>query len=371
MSERPEDAVRRAKDALAWTGQPDASWSILLQAELAEELPARVVTERLWRAVELHPALGPRPRAITIAEAELERTRRFFADEPYVEGGPTIRAAVTEGERSILLLAAHHGALDGLGLVALLGIALGSHVSSAARGVRRTAEPRSTPAWIAGRLTEALFGPPARVRPARRARRETGDIMMSTDTPILHGGTAALVAGVVRAVRAWNSASGGSMRRAVVGIGASSRAGHTPTLEHAGAWLRIRVNDPSLDATRRQLANAAAEPVGHIRALPPPLSSAGRLVAERLGSTVVVSNLSVLVGPPELLSVAFFPKAHGRSAVSLGAATVGSRTTVSLRAQARDFACADARRLLRVIARELEAPDAALADAAQGPLRVA
>ena len=103
------------------------------------------------------------------------------------------------------------------------------------------------------------------------------------------------------------------------------------------------------------LARTPAERVGRAPALPRPLAAAVRLMAEQLGSSLLVSNLGVLSGPPELSSVAFFPKQYGRSPVALGAATVAGATTLSLRVRARDFRPDDAERLLTGLVAELPA----------------
>jgi hypothetical protein len=103
--------------------------------------------------------------------------------------------------------------------------------------------------------------------------------------------------------------------------------------------------------------------------LAPPAAAAVRLVAEQLGSTLLVSNLGVLDGPRDLRSVAFFPKQYGRSPVALGAATVAGTTTLALRVRARDFGPDDAERLLAGIAAELRpgVPPAPREPAAQLP----
>jgi hypothetical protein len=352
----PRDAVSRARTALAFTGQPDAAWSIVLEARLSTPLSADCVRERLAAASAEVPALGPPTRVDAVAEADLPRIRSAFADTPYVEGGPTVRAAVTGGDHAAVVLAAHHGALDGLGLVALLGWVLGGPVTSSVRGVISPPDERWRPAALAHRLREAVFTPPARVQPPRRDRRVRGDRLVAATGPLLRGGTPALVAAAARGVRAWNQARGGPTRRPVVAVGISRRSGAEPTLAHEATWLRLRLDGADDEtAVAAVLARTPAERVGRAPILPRPLAVAARLVAEQLGSSLLVSNLGVLSGPPELSSVAFFPKQYGRSAVALGAATVAGTTTLSLRVRARDFGDADAERLLAEVVAELAA----------------
>src|SRR3954447_5901542 len=100
------------------------------------------------------PRLGPPAPVESVTDADLPRVRRAFADAPYLEGGPAVRAALSGGDRPTLLLAAHHGALAGLGLVALLGTALRAPVSSSVRGVPNTRIEGLRPATVVGRLAE-------------------------------------------------------------------------------------------------------------------------------------------------------------------------------------------------------------------------
>lgn len=71
-----------------------------------------------------------------------------------------------------------------------------------------------------------------------------------------------------------------------------------------------------------------------------------RLLASRLGSTFLVSNLGVVSTGDTVRSLAFYPAASGRSGVAFGAATTGDTTTVTVRARRKDFDAAAAARLL-------------------------
>jgi len=83
------------------------------------------------------------------------------------------------------------------------------------------------------------------------------------------------------------------------------------------------------------------------------LAPVAKVLSARMGSTLLVSNLGLLRGPPGLGSVEFYPVAHGRSGVALGAASVGDRTVLTLRARRRDFDEEDLRDLLTRIAGRL------------------
>jgi hypothetical protein len=320
---------------------------------LSEPLDPDLLDRRLGAASELVPALGPPARTRRIERAELAEVRCAFADAPYADGGPAIRVAVANDVGAALLLAGHHGALDGLGLVALLGAALAAPVTSSVRGIGPDPAVPWRPLAIAARLREAVFAPPARVVPARRDVASLGDRLVAAPAAGLAGGTATLAAAGMRAVRRWNQAHGRTTRRPVVAIGASRRGGAPPVLTHEAAWLRLAPTADDDASVRIALERALPERVGGGPRLPRPLGAPARRAAEQLGSTLLVSNVGVLHGPDQLLSVAFFPKAYGRSAVALGGATVAGTSTVSLRVRARDFAEDEAQQLLAEVIRQL------------------
>jgi hypothetical protein len=288
--------------------------------------------------------------------------RAAFADEPYAEPGPVLRVALVSGHPPSVLVAAHHGALDGLGLLALLGVALGAPFGSSARGLGHRRPPVPFAVSAALRAGEALLAPPARIEPVPRpGPAEPGDHLVALDLPIGRVGTAAAVAAAVRAVRGWNREHGGTGKgRMVVAVGASRRPGIDLRLEDRSAYLRIRVGAAEAggeDAVRAMLATARPGPPipgGRAAGLlaSPAAAVAGRL-SGRLGSTLLVSSLGSVAGPPGLRSVAFHPVAHGRSGVALGLASVGDTTTVTLRARRRDFGPEGAAALLGAVAAQL------------------
>ena len=145
------------------------------------------------------PALGGSSGPSSPRSGARSRTRRTPMGAPRsAPPSPTMRAA--------LLLAGHHGALDGLGLVALLGAALGAPVTSSVRGIGPDPARTVAPPGDRARLREAVFTPPARVVPARRDR--GGDRLVAAPAAGLAGGTATLAAAGMRAVRRWNQAHG-------------------------------------------------------------------------------------------------------------------------------------------------------------------
>ena len=119
-------------------GDPTVSWSILLEAELGTAVPEpEKLRSRLAAAGQQYPHLGAVPEIEQTTAAGLPAVRDRFASEPYERADPLVRVAVCVDEPT-LLVAAHHGALDGLGLLSLLGILLDVPVSSGGERDRRT-----------------------------------------------------------------------------------------------------------------------------------------------------------------------------------------------------------------------------------------
>src|SRR5438132_5733157 len=151
-SERASD---HAHSVVGLYGDPTVSWSILLQARLSEVLHPGKALARLRAATERYPHLGAAPTVESIPPTELSATRDRFAATPYARGAPLIRVAVC-AEEPAALVAAHHGALDGLGLLAVLGLILDVPVSSRAKGIGDRPADRTFLASAVSRPAEAL-----------------------------------------------------------------------------------------------------------------------------------------------------------------------------------------------------------------------
>ncbi len=319
-------------------GDPTVSWSILLEAELGTAAPGpEKLRARLAAAVQQYPHLGAVPEIEPATD--LPSTRDRFASAPYERGAPLLRVAVGE---STLLVAAHHGALDGLGLLSLLGILLDVPVSSGATGIGERTGGKPFALSALQRLAEALFAPPARITPDRRTE-AAGDVFAARHEPRLRLGAAGFVAAAARATERWNGAHGARTARVVAALGASWRSGAAPEPVHDSAFFRLRLR-PGADVAA-VLAGRPPEPDFPARSSR--LARLGtRLLASRLGSTFLVSNLGVVSTGDTVRSLAFYPAASGRSGVAFGAATTGEVTTVTVRARRRDFDAAAATRLL-------------------------
>lgn len=323
-------------------GDPTVSWSILLEADLGAAAPEpEKLRARLTAASRQYPHLGAVPEIVRATPADLPAVRDRFASAPYGRTEPLVRVAVC-AEGPTLLVAAHHGALDGLGLLSLLGILLDVPVSSGATGIGERAGGKPFALSALQRLAEALFAPPGRITPDRE-HEAAGDVFAAHHEPRLRLGAAGFVAAAARATEQWNRAHGARTARVVAALGASRRSGAAPEPVHDSAFFRLRLGRGA-DAAA-VLAAQAPEPDFPARSSR--LARLGtRLLASRLGSTFLVSNLGVVSTGDTVRSLAFYPAASGRSGVAFGAATTGGTTTVTVRARRKDFDAPAADRLL-------------------------
>jgi hypothetical protein len=233
-----------------------------------------------------------------------------------------------------VLIAAHHGAIDGMGLLAVLGLVLDVEISSAARGIGARSANRSFFVSALQRLAEALFAPPARIRPDG-AKPVPGDVFVARHEPRMRFGAAAFVAAAAHATERWNGAHG--VPRVVAAIGASYRGGASPEPVRDSAFFRLRLK-PAPDSEEVGKILAAQPPEPDFPARSSKIARLGtRLLAGRLGSTFLVSNLGVVSAPDVVRSISFYPAASGRSGVAFGAVTVGDTSTVTVRARRKDF----------------------------------
>lgn len=112
------------------------------------------------------------------ADADAHATLRNALDDHYRDRDPLVRLACAEDARR-LIVAAHHGALDGLGLLALLGELVDGDVVSTARRIGDRVSSVNFARSSLARLGEAIVRPPTRrpgvgasgaMGPARRRR---------------------------------------------------------------------------------------------------------------------------------------------------------------------------------------------------------
>lgn len=325
-----------ADDVLANYGDLSSSWSIVFDARLSRPLSAHDVRRRLVGLWERSKHLGQIPVVETVEGAKMDELRDRCGQNPYV-GDQLLRCGVSDDGRR-LILAVHHGLLDGLGLLSVLGTVLNESLISDARGLGQRPARTSFLLGSAVRVLEALLRPPRRFASGPPARVDGPDLVEERHGDgLAHVGSGALAAAVVRGCL---DVTPPSRRPIVLSIGASRRPeGVVPTPDRQTALLRIRVRDAL--AVRDALRCAFPEPD-----FPQKPAAGGlvplavRLLRGRLGSTATVSNLGRIrsdAASSLLERLILLPPATGVAGLAVGVTTVGSTTTLAVRGQAAAF----------------------------------
>lgn len=331
-----------------WLGQSGLAWNILLSADVVPP-PTSVLRERL-------EALASRqgwPLQVAGAVVEGDRPsvlRRLAARDDHRM--PVAAGRTPEG----VVVGAHHAYVDGLGLLTVLGAMCATPVASRAVGVDEGRASARTGVSLVRRLGEVAVRPPAGVA-GDGGGADPDDVFARTtvDGPVR---TAALVHAGVGAVTAENRDRGRRSDRVAVAVGVS-RAGGTRT-EVADDSGFLRLTDVERLAPAEVEAAIARAPLqfggsaqGRLaRAASGLIRTGARLLAPRLGSTLLVSHLGTL-DADGLDAVAFHPLIGGGSGVALGAATLRDRTVLTLRARGAAHTTDDLDRLLGRIADRL------------------
>jgi hypothetical protein len=271
-----------------------------------------------------------------VPEADWSDRRAHLATAHY-QAGALLRVALrADGRR--LAVGAHHGAVDGLGLVAVAGVALGEPLRTMAQGIGVRAARSGFLRSSAARLREALVDPPPRFRGAGEpdAREDLSEL----SRPLVERGTAHLAVAVADVFGRL-----GHRGLPLLVVGASRRISTLPQADRQTAYLRLRVPiGASTRDVRRALAATDPEPdfpATSARGLGPRVT---RLVRRRLGATALLSNLGRIEGPVD--SVAMFPACSGPHAVAVGLASTSGSTTLTLRTRRVEFSADEHARLL-------------------------
>jgi hypothetical protein len=308
----------------AWVVDPTIRWRILLTATVPG-LPAPVLEARLRR---LHQEQNwPEPPAVAGGSpAELRRGLAEVAELPLVVGRSD----------DLLVISAHHSRVDGLGLLDVLAALTGSAVSSSTRGVAGRSPDGSLAAGLLRRLREVAFTPPAPIAGAGDGTAPGDSFVAGTIEARVT--TAQAVAALARAVVERNAAAGVRARHVAVAVGAGLPAAGDPLLANRSALLRlVDVERLSAAQVSEQLRARGLDHAGGTGAPGGALSRvAMRVLAPRLGSTLLVSHLGEVTAP-QAGTLAFYPVTAGGSGVSAGLVTHGGRTTLTLRARARQW----------------------------------
>jgi hypothetical protein len=284
-----------------WVADASIGWRILLSADLPE--PPHVADARTAPTVD-----------------ELRRALVAPAPEPVLVGvsGRTV------------VVSAHHGAADGLGLLRVLdGLGLGP-VTSSARGIGDRPPAHGYVGTVARRLAEAALRPPASVTPSRTAPEADGDAMVEAEVEGSYR-TAVLVRAAVEALVAR-----GAGRHVAVAVGATRDPATAAEIGNNSALLRIRDAERlDLPGIERALREAPAErpPVAGSGGVDRVAAVAMRALARRLGSTLLVSHLGEVTAP-QVDRLSFHPVTAGGTGLALGAVGNRGRTVHTLRARA-------------------------------------
>jgi hypothetical protein len=332
--------------AQQWLGQDDLAWNILLVARVRDVPSSDALQERL-ATMSARQGWGE-PGSGSVPEGELEDLLPRLAELRDLPRPVSLGLAP-----GALVVRAHHAYVDGLGLLAVLRELAVSDLTSAVTGVGDRPR-RSTVAAMAGRLSEVLLRPPAGIARSGTPDAGQGDVFAARTLP-REVRTAELAHAAVRAITARNAAVGQDARGVALAVGVSTISGQELRVGDDSGFLRITgAEELDMDGLRRALAEAPLQ-VGGTAQGGTALRAGGLIrwaskrFASRLGSTLLVSHLG-RVQADSLEEVAFYPLAGGGSGLALGAATVGSRTTITLRARAERHATADLGLLLDAIA---------------------
>ncbi|MCZ4498241.1 MAG: hypothetical protein JWQ74_794 [Marmoricola sp.] len=347
-------AGRQAHEVVGLYGDPDTTWGICLELGLSTPVDGALVVERLAALVAAHPHLGPVPPVLAVPTGEWERYRETAASAAYELGGPLLRVLL-DGDGHVLV-AAHHGVVDGLGLLAVAEAVCGVPLASQARGIGDRPAPHSFLRSSLARVAEALLRPPPRFEShhvGAVAEPTRGEHLAVQTLPRCAAGTAALGVAVAAAFAGWNTPRRGSAGQPLLVVGASRRTAGELAPDRRTAYLRFRL-DPSWDRDQVRAAFARVAPEPEF-----PETSAGgigprvtRLLRSRLGGTAQLSNLGV-VESPGLDYAAMFPALSGPRAFAVGLVSTTAATTLSLRTRGSEFSAAETVELLDLIAAAL------------------
>ena len=331
MTARP----RRTPDR--WVADDRIGWRVLLTARAAVALDRAALDGRLQ---SLHARQGWPDAPPVVEDDDTARLRAALVSAHPAPLRVGLGAPTGTGGRD-LVLSAHHGAADGLALLQVLDALGTGPVTSTARGVEDRPTGPGLARTVAGRLAEVAVRPPARVTTPRRGAGGVGDVLVEREVTGRHR-TADLVHAAAQGVVAHEAAHGRRARRVAVAVGAG-RPARPGVVADRSALIRLR------DVERLDRADVARL----VRTAPlqvPPTGTAERpwtpyadramalglrLLAPRLGSTVLVSHLGEVTAPA-VQHLAFHPVTAGGTGISLGAVGLAARdqTVLTLRARA-------------------------------------
>ena len=334
-SVRRDPAVREAHEVVGLYGDPDTGWGIAVDVTI-RGLNTTRAADRLADLCAHQDHLGAAPVLEVVGEADWAAHRAALATIDY-GSAELLRVAVREDGRR-LAVGAHHGAVDGLGLMAVAGVALGQELTAQARGIGDRGAQAGFVRSSLARLREALVDPPPRFAGTGEAGRH--EDLSELTMPVARRGTSHLAVAVAEVF-----GDRGHAGVPLFVIGASRRTGTVPHANRETAYLRLRVPvDAEPAQVGRVLASVPPEPdfpATSARGAGPRVT---RVLRRRLGATALLSNLGRIDGAID--SVAMFPACSGPRAVAIGLASTSGTTTLSLRTRRVEFTADEHARLL-------------------------
>ncbi|HWI42732.1 MAG TPA: hypothetical protein VNS81_03890 [Nocardioides sp.] len=314
-----------------WVADARIGWRILLTARAEDPLDPVPLALRL-RALYADQDWGESPgleHGTDVAELRLRLAAAHAAP---------LRVACAS---DTVVLSAHHAAADGLALLQVLdGLGLGPATSSS-RGVADRAGGTGLLRTVGGRLAEVLAHPPARVTTPSPVPGLPGDVLLEREVAG-RPRTADLVHAAAQGVVRHEAERGRTARHVAVAVG----AGRPPVpgeINDRSALIRLTDVEHLDRAQVAELVRTApleTPPAGGEARPWTPYVDRGlalgiRLLAPRLGSTLLVSHLGEVTAPA-LARLAFAPVTAGGTGLSLGAVGLAGqdRTVLTLRGRA-------------------------------------
>jgi hypothetical protein len=323
---------------------------LLVRTEKDAVPPPNTLLERVEAAAmdapllasRLHGEWWKRSSAPAVTVARSDSPMETAPLQPFdLRREPPLRI-VTSARRDWLLLAGHHFAFDGLGMVSVLRALLSGRSEPAPNYAELDATPHSVAPALGRLLRPADPVAPSRPSPDVDSFARTGVTLPGPNV------TAGLARACATAVSLHNAQAGRPLRRIGISVAVGGVGGQ-------GATYR-RVDVSGVDEVETAVKGALADPTvpAELKGLPPGAFLL-RPVLQRFSDTFLVSNLGRL-DVPGVRRLEIYPVARGRSAVAIGAAgLVGGETTLTLRCGT--LSQPDAESLLANITRALPRQD--------------
>lgn len=286
--------------------------NVLLHRTQAAAIDAPLLASRL------HGEWWTRSSPPTITVAEPFRALESAPLHPFdLRHEPPLRV-VMSARRDWLLLAGHHFAFDGLGMVSVLRALLSGESEAAPDYSSLDASVHSMKPTLRRLIRPADPVAASELPPAGDSFSSIGATLIGPSV------TASLARASALAVALRNAEAGKPLRRIGISVAVGGVGGQGAT------YRRVDVSD--VDSVESAVKGALADPTvpAELKGLPPGAFLLQPLL-QRFSDTLLVSNLG-RVDLPSVRRLEFYPVARGRSALAVGAAGLaGGASTLTLR----------------------------------------